>query len=541
MPVEPNRHPIRVGTYKRTSSPGQKERETILMQEEQLERHLATDPARLVVARFEDDGISGRLAFDQRPGGRALLGAARSHQFDELHVYDSDRLGRDMVEIHIAARELDRATVRVVSLTEGDLSNIYIRSVQFARSEDFWRSQRRKFNDGTDRVAHLGRPLGGICPYGLKVIGIKYQARWAIDDDAPIWADKTPADIMRWVYHLLGVEQRSCRWIADLFNRLGVPTTDQRDHRVRKRGTQPKWRPGRIRNMVVNPIYKGVYQYGRRSAQPREIITVEGVVPALVSPELWQAAQDTLARYRVIPNGATPRSFLLRSIVTCAACGLRYCGVNGRPGVHWFRCNGQLKERGPIEGRCPAKAIRGDWLEAEVWKPIEEWLRNPGSFIAEIDVDGERASQATQALAEQSTLERARADLQAARERAIDFGVRGRITEAQMDEKLRELDAEAAGITKRLEAIREAAHMDEGPAIAADYLAEIRARLDAGLEMETRQKLVQLLCRVVVETTIQDNGKKVAKVLVNYRFPAIADNMVVASFSTDRGSSRPRA
>jgi site-specific DNA recombinase len=205
--------------------------------------------------------------------------------------------------------------------------------------------------------------------------------------------------------------------------------------------------------------------------------------------------------------------------------------------VHWFRCNGQLKERGPIEGRCPAKSIRGDWLEPEVWGPIERWLRNPGSIIDEIDVDGERGVQQATADRERTSLEQALADNAAARERAIDFGVRGRITEAQMDAKLGELDAEAAAITKRQEAIRAAERVAE-PTIAPDYLAEIRARLDAGLDMETKQRLVQLLLRIVVETTIEENGKKVAKVIVNYRFPEVACNLGVACDRTVTGSYR---
>jgi hypothetical protein len=57
--------------------------------------------------------------------------------------------------------------------------------------------------------------------------------------------------------------------------------------------------------------------------------------------------------------------------------------------------------------------------------------------------------------------------------------------------------------------------------VVHDLLAEIRARLDAGLTDEQRQEIVRLLASVVVQTTIGEDGKKTAKALVTYRFPGV--------------------
>ena len=83
----------------------------------------------------------------------------------------------------------------------------------------------------------------------------------------------------------------------------------------------------------------------------------------------------------------------------------------------------------------------------------------------------------------------------------------------------------------------------EPPAIPADLLTELRNRLEAGLDIETKQKLVKLLCRVVVHTEIGANGKKHAKVAISYRFPApVAEEPLgVVSFSTGTDSSRRSA
>ena len=77
-------------------------------------------------------------------------------------------------------------------------------------------------------------------------------------------------------------------------------------------------------NMLINPMYKGERRYGRRSPQQgREIIICP--VPALVTPELWQKAKDTLAAHVCRPK-KTARFYLLRGVMKCGACGRSYVG-----------------------------------------------------------------------------------------------------------------------------------------------------------------------------------------------------------------------
>lgn len=93
------------------------------------------------------------------------------------------------------------------------------------------------------------------------------------------------------------IQKKSCVTISDYLNTLGIPPAYTRDQRELLRGkrkvaTTGIWRPGRIRNMLVNPTYKGVHHYGRRSKRDREVI--ERAVPAIVSVELWERAQQVL-------------------------------------------------------------------------------------------------------------------------------------------------------------------------------------------------------------------------------------------------------
>jgi site-specific DNA recombinase len=341
-----------------------------------------------------------------------------------------------------------------------------------------------------------------------------------VADEELIWGDWSAADLVRRIYRWLGVERRSCRWIANELNLLGVPTSYQRDTRgVRGKTTQGIWRPGRIRNLVVNPVYYGLLLYGRRKSQnSKRTGLINASVPALVTEELWQAAQRTLADNRLNPKN-TRRTYLLRGVLKCALCNLAFCGGQNRPGVWWYRCNGHLPERGGKEHRCKAKSIRSTDIEPVVWADIEALLRNPYRFLDALQAEVQSAPDKTAAEAEAllSTLETAIADLEPRRQRTLDLFERGRITSQELDERLDQIDQER----KQLEERRNVIVVPERPEAAfdVDLLALIRERLDEGLSDEQRSEIVRLLVKqITVHTSFNAKGGKDLRLVIEYRF-----------------------
>ena len=114
----------RVATYERVSSEDQRERETIKTQSDALAQRLAYDPTVRLVARFSDDGVSGTIPMGKRLGGRRLLQAAQSREFDELWVYNIKRLGREVIDLLVLIRQLEPLGIRLVSLQEGEQTGI---------------------------------------------------------------------------------------------------------------------------------------------------------------------------------------------------------------------------------------------------------------------------------------------------------------------------------------------------------------------------------------------------------------------------------
>ncbi len=381
----------RVATYERVSSEDQRERETIKTQTDEIARRLASQPGVELVGRYVDDGVSGTIPIAERPDGRRLLADAAAGRFEEIWVYKVDRLGRDAVDLLVVRRRLDALGIALVSVVEGQ-PDLLGYDVQAVVADHYRREFARRSADGMNRAAREGRYTGGIVPFGYRAEGHKASARM-VPDEAIIWGDLSAADLVRDIYERLARRGQSCRSIAADFNAAGIPTHYSRDGRgVRGRRTQGLWRAGRIRNLVVNPLYRGELQYGRRTAKrDREVIAAP--IEALVSPALWDEAQAALTRNRRCAKN-THRVYLLKGVMKCSICGLTYVGSWSNK-VGWFRCGGQLGERGVIDGRCPGCSVRTDAIEPAVWADIERFLRNPGDILDELDGPAERDAQSS--------------------------------------------------------------------------------------------------------------------------------------------------
>ncbi|MGD0020511.1 MAG: recombinase family protein [Candidatus Limnocylindrales bacterium] len=436
----------RVATYERVSSEDQRERETIKTQTDALERRLAVEPDIEVVARLADDGISGTKPLAQRPGGQALLAAAEAGRIDELWLYALDRLGRNLADTAATGRRLEQLNVSVVTLREGRLTP-FMFDLFATLAQNEHRVFHERSADGMDRAAREARYCGGVIALGYKVEGAKGTAR-LVPDESPWWSDLSAAGLVRRIYEWIAIEGLSCRRVATQLNALGVPTASARAGTgVRARKTQHVWRAGLIRNMVTNSLFKGDLSYGRRTKKKgREVIVrpIEG----LVSPALWDETQAALARNRRCAKN-THRVYLLKGVVRCGICNLTYVGSWSRD-VGWYRCGGQLVERGAMPGRCPGCAIRTDQIEPLIWADVERFLRDPGDVLDELDGRAERDAQAAIAEAESITLARALEALEGQRKQAIALNIRGRLPDAELDEELDRIDAERSTLEARV-------------------------------------------------------------------------------------------
>jgi len=505
---------------------------------------------------YLDDGVSGTIPFAQRPAGKRLLQDATSEKFTMILVYKIDRLGRDPRDILNSAHQFDQIGVAVKSLTEEfDMStpsgkfmfNIFAAAAGFARDSQIERSI-----EGTNHWAKEGVWLGGIVPYGYYVAGQKKQARLVVSEVSLPDLTLSEADIVRLIYRMLAEEGLSCVKIAEHLNALGIPPAYTKDHRQiarkgpngkRKEHTAGVWRPSRIRNLVVNPVYKGEHLYGRRSQKPREVITRVG--PAIVDSVTWEKAQTTLRNNLIAATRNAKRQYLLRTLVKCGICGLNYSGtgttrLSSKGEIYYYMCNGKNPARGRIQGRCPSKFVRGQALEEAVWRDILGFLHDPGSILSQLATHLNNRQAQTRTLEQERVAQSlALSHKEEEKERILDLYRRGRITVADLERQLGKIAQEEAELKARLASLETTLRGQEAIALrlmeAKDLLHTLRQRLKEEFTWEEKREIIEALVLEIRVDTIQGSERKAPQITVTYAFDGSTGNKCTA-FHTDMDS-----
>jgi len=521
---------MRVATYERVSSDEQRDRNTIAMQRTALDRTLEVHPDWKLVARYIDDGVSGTVPFAERPDGGRLMRDADLGLFDVVLVYDFSRMGRHEFDPLLVRRKLASNNIALRSIHEGDADSLLFPILNAVANEER-KTFLRRSADGMNEAARQGRYCGGIVAYGYRVEGHKNTSHLVPAEEAPPGGSMSPAAAVRHVYRRLAADGWSCRMVAGELNDLGVRTKYALEGRgVRGRGTQGSWGAARIRAMATNPLYRGEQLYGRRSAKQREVVSAQA--PALVCPDVWQAAQETLKRNCAVPKN-TRRIYPLRGVLKCAVCGRNFCGTSSH-GENWYRCDGTLRRSDLVGERCCAKRVKGAYLEPVVWRDIERFLRDPGDVLLELQQEAAGNPARDRLIEERTRLEAALAERRDERERLLDLYQHGDIVRPEFERRAEDLRKVATKIEDRLAVLVHDDDDQEDQHLGSDLLAELRRRLDESLSPEQNQEIVRLLVRDITIHTGSDSART-QRAVIRYRF-----NSAVVT-CTDTGSSRPPA
>jgi len=277
-----------------------------------------------------------------------------------------------------------------------------------------------------------------------------------------------------------------------------------------------------------------------RAAKARAII--ERDVPAIVSVEQWEAAQQALQRNLRFSPRNTRRQYLLRGLMTCGLCGLTYTGahwsrVDGSESLY-YRCNGRTQGRG-LYGKqaqlCPSPGVSGE-IESLVWADIDGFLRNPGDVIEElVSLAQQKDDEAVDIRRQVAESEHALQDLSGQRDLVVGLYRRGRIDADALERQLDQIDADEVQVRTDLgsmEARAQAAGEKTARLrTAEDLLNDLHERLDEPITWERKRHLVELLVERICITPVTHEGKTAPVAEVTYTFTPITTR-------TGRDSSR---
>jgi site-specific DNA recombinase len=431
-----------VAFYARVSTDEQREQQTIRTQLEYARSRATLEGWTL--QEFTDEGVSGTVPLAQRAGGRALLAAARTGEFEVVATFRLDRLGRTQRVVLDAIDQLKAAGAKYRSLTEPFEVGTPFGDAALGMTSVFSQLERdsiaQRTSEGRRRVAReSGRYLGGPPPFGYRVDG----KHLVVDEDL--------AGVVREIYRLYLEDGIAVDRVAEVLNARGVPSA---------KGA--RWHGSTISGILRDRLYAGEATFSG----------IRRDVPAIVTmAEHAAAAERAAANYRW-KRAHLRRSYALRGLLRCE-CGLLlsaytyYKKRDHSTSQKAYRCSydHRLPTRSPI--------VKEDEALAALWSAVERFFRDPGQLAQRLVAGDTRPAEQR---AEQELVELAERirDLEAKELRLLDEDLAKRFRPETIAAKTAELRAQRDGLERRIRKVRASR---AAAARAVQETDELRAQL----------------------------------------------------------------
>lgn len=427
--------PLRCSTYSRVST----EKET-----QAASLHNMTDDFRDFIERHEkwtfvkpyiDDGKSG-LTTKKRQDFLNLLAAGAAGEYDLLVTGEISRFGRNTMEGLQNIQYLRERGIPVIFLYD-DLNTydpdceVQIQQ-KLVDAENESRKISKRVKRGHQKSIQKGHVLG-CRMWGYQKVNCK------------LVIDEATAPMVRRIFELYATNQYSMKEIEDIIYQEGYRNTkgNRLSHTT-------------MANIIQNPKYKGVFCGGKvkvvdlfnkrqKFIPEEEWVTFkddEGTtVPALVSEEIWQAANDVFKRRSIDVKGRRNCSTHKNTYT-----GKLFCAVDKAPyyckDVHYkgtdiskWVCSHKINHG---SASCPSIAIYESELNPVVLDAFREFSQSADEVLdAYVEQYRQVMSDAANYKAESERITTELAAIEAKQDQILDMKVSGDIT---LDEFKRMMD-----------------------------------------------------------------------------------------------------
>lgn len=309
---------------------------------------------------------------DKRPDFQNMIKDCTLDLFDIILVHKIDRFSRNIYDFAIYKNVLKMNGIRLVSVAErlddNDPDSEFYSGIMELMAARYSKNLAREVMKGMKENAYRAMTTGGRAPLG-----------YDIDPSTKKYIlNETEAITVREIFRLYNEGNGYNRIISELNNK-GYLT---------KSGN--KFGKNSIHDILTNEKYSGVYIFNRatskdyegtrnthESKDDNEVIRVPGGVPAIISSEDFQKAQQRMKDNKRSPGSFTAKeTYLLSGLVFCGECGyrmtgnMRYGGRNKTKFVS-YKCGRRENYKA-----CDNKEIRREYLENYILSELERLVLN---------------------------------------------------------------------------------------------------------------------------------------------------------------------
>ncbi|MEO0624691.1 MAG: recombinase family protein [Pseudomonadota bacterium] len=445
----------------------------------------------VVIETYADHGISGASTL-LRPGVQALLQDALAGKFDVLYAEALDRLSRDQEDIAAIYKRLSFAGIRVVTLSEGEISELHI-GLKGTMNALFLKDLAQKTHRGLRGRVEAGRSGGGKS-YGYDVVrGAEERGERSIN--------ATEAKIVQHIFeeYLAGTSPKK---IAFQLNRDGVPGPTGRDwgpstiYGNRDRGTGILNNELYVGRMVWNRLrYVKNPETGKRVSKLNpnsEWIIHEIPELRIIDQAVWDAVkakQGTINKQAKtgFMQARRPKN-LFSYLIKCGSCGGGCSLIN----ANQIGCS-TARNKGTCDNRL---TISRSFLEEDILGALQGQLMDPeltAVFCKEYTAHLNRLRRGRLDAAAGSRKELAK--LERERVRMVE-AIKGGMPAEMLREDAQRIAARMDVLKRELENADEPAPILH-PAVADMYAREVGRLIETLNEDDHRQEAAELIRSLV--------------------------------------------
>lgn len=314
-----------VAIYTRVSTTNQaREGHSLEEQEKRLKARCISNDYE-VYKVYTDAGISGKDV-DNRPAYQQMMRDMKKGKFNIIMAFKMDRLSRSVIDFENFFNDIKKHNCGV-EFIEGNIDTTGAAGMMFARIlEVFAQFERELIKErtlmGVESAVNKGH-FGGKPPLGYKhkldESGKHKLKQWEIAEDE--------AEIVKKIFELCA-SGKTYYQISNILKEK-YPKIISSIKKDKTTGEEKiiyrKWNDSSISTILNNKCYMGTYEY-RKCLKDKDTIEIVGIVPKIISEELFNDCQEIIAR-----NGRNyyrSKNYLFIQRLVCPHCG-RIMACNG--------------------------------------------------------------------------------------------------------------------------------------------------------------------------------------------------------------------